>query len=170
MTYLISEASDSCRSLPKANAKGRNHSKTGEVKTLSNVNIYVHYCYNIVIINCLDNRIKMSKVENEIILKLNKRTKKAVLHIKVSCFIAKEDNVYVASCPSLNIVTQGETEAEAQEMIDEALNLFFEDLIENKTLFPALEELDWYEINNTYKNYSDMQAAPVKKSLEVALA
>lgn len=40
--------------------------------------------------------------------------------------IEREDNVYVALCPDLDIASQGETVEEARNNLKEAIELFFE--------------------------------------------
>lgn len=43
-----------------------------------------------------------------------------------TAIIEKEDNVYVALCPELNIASQGETVEGAKLNLHEAIELFFE--------------------------------------------
>lgn len=43
-----------------------------------------------------------------------------------TAIIEKEDNVYVALCPQLDIASQGETLEEAKINLQEAIELFFE--------------------------------------------
>ena len=40
--------------------------------------------------------------------------------------IEREDNMYVAFCPELDIASQGETVEEARKNLKEAIELFFE--------------------------------------------
>ena len=40
--------------------------------------------------------------------------------------IEREDNMYVALCPELDIASQGETVEEARKNLKEAIELFFE--------------------------------------------
>jgi predicted RNase H-like HicB family nuclease len=42
--------------------------------------------------------------------------------------VVKENGVYIASCPDLDLACRGATEQEAIENLQEALALFFEDL------------------------------------------
>ncbi len=42
--------------------------------------------------------------------------------------VVKENGVFVARCPDLDVVSHGATEEEAIENLGEALALFFEDL------------------------------------------
>ena len=41
--------------------------------------------------------------------------------------IEREDNMYVALCPELDIASQGETVEEARRSLKEAIELFFEE-------------------------------------------
>ncbi|HEX8963288.1 MAG TPA: type II toxin-antitoxin system HicB family antitoxin [Rhodocyclaceae bacterium] len=47
---------------------------------------------------------------------------------KSNYVVIKENGVYIASCPDLDIAVQGATEKEAVANLEEALALFFEDL------------------------------------------
>lgn len=60
------------------------------------------------------------------------------LNIKVEIF--KEDYLYVALCPSLNVSSFGETIDEAKKSLVEALNIFIEECSEMGTLEEVLEE------------------------------
>lgn len=53
--------------------------------------------------------------------------------------LKKRKNWYVASCPVLDVVTQGETKAKAKSNLKEALVLFFETCIEQGTLDTVLK-------------------------------
>lgn len=43
-----------------------------------------------------------------------------------TAIIEREDDLYVALCPELDIASQGKSEAEAERNLAEALELFFE--------------------------------------------
>lgn len=43
-----------------------------------------------------------------------------------TALIEREDNMYVALCPDLDIASQGETVEEARKNLQEAIELFFE--------------------------------------------
>ena len=57
--------------------------------------------------------------------------------------IIKEKDGYSSICPVLNIASQGKTVEEALEMIKEAIEIFFEDLIENGNLEEVLQDCCW---------------------------
>lgn len=44
----------------------------------------------------------------------------------LTAFIRKEDNLYVALCPELDIASQGDNIEEAKQNLTEAVELFFE--------------------------------------------
>ena len=46
--------------------------------------------------------------------------------------IEREDDMYVALCPELDIASQGKTVEEARENLQEALELFFETASQNE--------------------------------------
>lgn len=47
--------------------------------------------------------------------------------IPLPIFMAKEGKWFVASCPSLDIATQGKTEQEVKENMEELINEYFKD-------------------------------------------
>jgi predicted RNase H-like HicB family nuclease len=47
--------------------------------------------------------------------------------MKLSAIVTKEDKLYVALCPELNVASQGTTESEAVANLKEAVELFLED-------------------------------------------
>ena len=63
--------------------------------------------------------------------------------------IIKEGNVYVAYCPVLDIATQGDTYAEAQQMFSELVRVFIDDLIERGTLEKVLLDLGWKKASHS---------------------
>ena len=68
-------------------------------------------------------------------------TPKIKVNLPVS--ILKEGNVFIAYSPAIEVSTVGETFEEAQQRFEEAANIFFEEIIENKTFEEALLELGW---------------------------
>ena len=54
--------------------------------------------------------------------------------------IEKKDKRFIASCPALDIFTQGETKEDAKNNLNEALNLFFISCSERGVLEEALKE------------------------------
>jgi len=74
-----------------------------------------------------------------------KRKVVATVSVKLPMQIIKEDNVYVAYCPALEIATQGETFEEAEQMFDELVRIFIEEAYNRGTLDKVLKDCGWVE-------------------------
>jgi predicted RNase H-like HicB family nuclease len=61
-------------------------------------------------------------------------------HLNIKMEIFKEDDSYVALCPSLNVSSFGETMEEAKASLVEAVEAFVEECAEMGTLEEILEE------------------------------
>jgi predicted RNase H-like HicB family nuclease len=72
------------------------------------------------------------------------------LSIKVEIF--KEDDVYVALSPELNVSSFGDTIDEAKESIKEAIEAFLEECHEMGTLDEVLEESGFLRTEDTWKS------------------
>lgn len=70
------------------------------------------------------------------------------LNIKVEVF--KEDDLYVALCPSLNVSSFGETIEEAKRSLFEAVKIFIEECSEMGTLEEVLEESGFVRTNQDW--------------------
>lgn len=66
--------------------------------------------------------------------------------IKIPVQIIKEDKVFVAYTPALELCTQGDSYEEAQRMLGEAIVIFFEECIERGTLEQVLKDCGWTKI------------------------
>jgi predicted RNase H-like HicB family nuclease len=75
-------------------------------------------------------------------------TSKVFFDLPVS--ILKEGEVFVAYSPAVEVSTVGETFEEAQQHFEEAVNIFFEEIIKKGTLDEALTELGWQKKNNQF--------------------
>ncbi len=75
------------------------------------------------------------------------------LNIKVEVF--KEDDLYVALCPSLNVSSFGETVEDAKKSLVEAVEAFIEECSEMGTLEEVLEESGF---TKTDQNWQPRQA------------
>lgn len=64
--------------------------------------------------------------------------------------VMKEASGYVAYSPALDLSTVGETFDKAKAMFEEAVEIFFEEITEKKTVDEALEELGWRKVNRKY--------------------
>ena len=67
------------------------------------------------------------------------------LQLRLELFgtVKRQGNWYVAHCPPLDITTQGRTEREAKQNLQEASELFLTSCLERGTLDQALRELGW---------------------------
>jgi len=59
---------------------------------------------------------------------------RAVININLPFVMKKKANVWVSSCPALDVVSQGKSEIEAKKNLEEALKLFLEVCLERGTL------------------------------------
>lgn len=66
---------------------------------------------------------------------------------QIDFYLFKEDGLFIAYCPSLDLSSSGESHAEAISNFYEAFQLFIETCMESGTLIEALKELGW-EIHN----------------------
>ena len=65
---------------------------------------------------------------------------------KLPYAVHREGGYYLASCPPLDVLSQGETEQEALDNLEEALGLFLEGCYENGTLEAVLKESGFREV------------------------
>jgi len=66
-----------------------------------------------------------------------------VKNLKLQFDIIKEGRDYIAYSPALDLATSGRTIAEAKRMFKEAVELFFETIIENGSFKDTLSNLGW---------------------------
>ena len=71
------------------------------------------------------------------------------LNIKVEVF--REDDLYVALCPSLNVSSYGESVEEAKKSLIEAVEAFVEECVDMDTLEDVLEESGFIKINEIWQ-------------------
>lgn len=64
--------------------------------------------------------------------------------------VMKEASGFVAYSPALDLSTVGKTFDEAKSMFEEAVGIFFEEIVEKGTVSRALEELGWQKVNREY--------------------
>jgi len=62
------------------------------------------------------------------------------VNLKLPFEISKKEKWFVASCPVLDVFSQGYTEEEAKSNLSEALSLFFSSCIDRGTLSDVLKE------------------------------
>jgi len=73
------------------------------------------------------------------------------VNISVRIEIFKEEDLYVALSPELNISSFGDTIEDARESFREALSAFIQTCLEMKTLQEVLEEAGFVEKNDFWE-------------------
>ncbi|MFH0959618.1 MAG: type II toxin-antitoxin system HicB family antitoxin [Pseudomonadota bacterium] len=73
------------------------------------------------------------------------------MNISVRIEIFKEEDVYVALSPELNISSFGDTIGDARESFREALSAFIQTCLEMETLQEVLEEAGFVEKNGSWE-------------------
>ena len=76
------------------------------------------------------NRIKFSKGKIEGI-------------VQIFTYKDDDDNIYYSECPALDIVSYGDTEEEAQKMLEEAIEIQLDYMNKKGTLIEELLKLGW---------------------------
>jgi len=71
--------------------------------------------------------------------------------VKVPIKIAKKEGMHISSCPSLDIYSQGGSEAEARNNLGEALRLFITSCFERGTLEAVLRECGFRPLRKAAK-------------------
>lgn len=65
------------------------------------------------------------------------------IEVMLTGTLFKDGNYWVAYSPELNVSSFGNTQKEAKAALNEALQLFLEDITERGTMYEALKELGW---------------------------
>lgn len=64
--------------------------------------------------------------------------------------IIREGDSFIAYTPALDLSTSGQTFAEAQRNFAEAVQIFFQELVEMGTMDDVLTDLGWHKQENTF--------------------
>lgn len=67
----------------------------------------------------------------------------------LGCYVRDEDDAWVAGCPALDVVTQGDSKSAAKAALEEAVEMWVESCLERETLGEALRELGWHRVDRT---------------------
>lgn len=78
------------------------------------------------------------------LIKQSTKNKKKNIDVNVSLFVYKEDGLYVAYCPSLDLVTTGHNPTDARANFKELLQIYFEECTRKGTLFEDLQKHGWF--------------------------
>lgn len=65
------------------------------------------------------------------------------MEVRLTGSLFMNGNDWVAYSPELNVSSFGNTQKEAKAALNEALQLFLEDITERVTMYEALKELGW---------------------------
>lgn len=76
--------------------------------------------------------------------------KKCNLEFSLPVSVLKEGKIFVAYSPALDLSTSGRTFEEAKAHFEEAVNLFFEEIIEKGTLEDVLLDLGWQRSDDSF--------------------
>lgn len=76
--------------------------------------------------------------------------KKTAIKFGLPISILKEGDIFIAYTPALDLSTYGDTFEDAQRNFVEAVNIFFEELMEMGTMNEVLEGLGWQKQNNMF--------------------
>ena len=76
--------------------------------------------------------------------------KRVPIQFTLPVTILKEGDSFVAYTPALDLSTAGSTFEEAQKNFVEAVNIFFEEIMEMGTLNEVLAELGWQKQDNMF--------------------
>ena len=71
--------------------------------------------------------------------------------VKLPIRVIKKDRWYVASCPVLDVFSQGDTEKKATDNLSEALSLFLISCLERGTLEQVLRECGFNSVSPAIK-------------------
>lgn len=83
------------------------------------------------------------------------------MNIQFSSVIFKEDNVYIAYCPQLDVSSCGDTSEEAVRMLKEAVRLFLEETEKMGTLESILSEAGFHWDKDSIYNPSKVVSTKV---------
>lgn len=75
--------------------------------------------------------------------------------LKVPIKITKKDDIFVSSCPVLDVYSQGTTEKEAWQNIGEALKLFLTTCFERGTLEAVLKQCGFKPLKTHHTKLPD---------------
>ena len=73
--------------------------------------------------------------------------KKTIREFKLPVSILREGKKYVAYTPALDLSTSGNSFDQAKRRFEEAVNIFFEELLKKGTTEEVFQELGWQKIH-----------------------
>ena len=91
------------------------------------------------------------------------------LSVNLPVTIFKEGEAFVAYSPALDLSTCGKSENDVRRMWNEAVEAFFEELIEEGTLEKVLSDLGWRKINNNFQPPEVVDQSMIEMKLPIAV-
>ena len=73
------------------------------------------------------------------------------LNFNLTVSILKEGKRYIAYSPALELSTSGKNETQAKKHFEEAVDIFFEEVVEAGTLEDVLANLGWKKAKNRWE-------------------
>lgn len=88
--------------------------------------------------------------------------------INLTVDFIKQGKTYIAYSQALDLSTTGKSIHEAQKRFEEAVDIFFEETIENKCLDKALKDLGWQKLKTKWKPPQIIKQESIEYQLPVA--
>lgn len=82
---------------------------------------------------------------------------KGFIEVSLPVSIIKEGKYFVAYTPALDLSTSGETVEQAKEHFSEAVEIFFQELLDAGTLEEVLQDLGWIKIDEHWTPPEEVQ-------------
>lgn len=87
------------------------------------------------------------------------------LSVNLQALLRKEEDVWVAWCPAIDLASQGETQELAFKALEEAIQLWFDDCLERGVLREALKEVGFRPVSMPEKSARNMVS--IKETVEL---
>lgn len=94
---------------------------------------------------------------------------KITLTAKLPIQIIKKTKWYVASCPALDVATQGETEEVARKNIAEALTMFLRSCLERGTLDAVLKQCGFKSVVGQDQDSEPAESSVAQEYVDIPL-
>jgi len=96
------------------------------------------------------------------------RGKLKQLQFNLPVEVFKEGDYFIARTPTLDLAVQGNSEAEVRTRFVDAVVIFFEELVDLKTLDEVLKELGWEKIESQWQPpMASIELRPIEVSIPI---